>query len=276
MMLLTITLGLAVGLILALTGAGGGVLAVPLLVFGLREPMADAVPTALVAVGLSALLGAALGLHAGQVRYRAAAYMSAMGVAGAALGAWLGGRIDNALLTLAFALTLAYASTRLLLPRAAADLAAAPGGGRAAPCLLDPQTGRLRWTGPCARALGAAGFAAGVLASLLGVGGGFVLVPALTRASDLAPASVVATSLAVIALVSAASIGVILAGGHFGQRDAALPFAAGALLGMLAGRMLARRLPTRRLQHAFAVLGLFVAAFMAFRSGVSWPAPAGS
>ncbi|HEX7638057.1 MAG TPA: sulfite exporter TauE/SafE family protein, partial [Burkholderiaceae bacterium] len=71
-MLLAAALGAVVGLLLALTGAGGGILAVPLLVFGLHLGVARAAPIGLIAVGLSAAIAAALGLRAGIVRYRAA------------------------------------------------------------------------------------------------------------------------------------------------------------------------------------------------------------
>jgi len=74
------SLGAIVGLILALTGAGGAILAVPLLVFGLHLRMAEAGPIALLAVGVSAAVGALIGLRAGIVRYRAAAMMAASGV----------------------------------------------------------------------------------------------------------------------------------------------------------------------------------------------------
>ena len=68
----SMALGGCVGLILGLTGAGGAIMAVPLLVFGLHLQVAQAAPIALLAVGLSAALGAVLGLRKGQVRYRAA------------------------------------------------------------------------------------------------------------------------------------------------------------------------------------------------------------
>jgi len=70
---LVMTLGALIGMVMALTGAGGGVLAIPLLVFGLHLPVQQAAPVGLVAVGMAAALGAALGLRQGIVRYRAAA-----------------------------------------------------------------------------------------------------------------------------------------------------------------------------------------------------------
>ena len=73
-------LGAIIGAILALTGAGGGILAVPLLVFGLGLSMVEAAPIGLLAVGLAASVGAVLGLRQGIVRYRAAGFVAGIGI----------------------------------------------------------------------------------------------------------------------------------------------------------------------------------------------------
>jgi uncharacterized membrane protein YfcA len=82
-------LGAAVGLILALTGAGGGIIGVPVLVFGLSLPIQQAGPIALLAVGLAAGLGSLLGLRRGILRYRAAALIGACGVLTVPFGVFL-------------------------------------------------------------------------------------------------------------------------------------------------------------------------------------------
>jgi uncharacterized membrane protein YfcA len=262
--MLAVLLGALVGLILALTGAGGGMLAVPLLMFGLGLGVSEAAPVALLAVGLAAALGALLGLRHGHLRYRAAGFMALLGGAGAPLGWWLGQRLPAAPLALLFSAVLAVTSLRML--RLARGLAAAPQAGALPPCRIDPEAGRLRWTAACARALGSTGFAAGLLSSLLGVGGGFVIVPSLLRVTDLDMQSIAVTSMAVIALVSASSIAVSLWGGHALTLAVAPPFAAGALAGLLVGRHLARFLSGPRLQQAFALLGFAVAALLALRA----------
>src|ERR1700742_3895004 len=98
-MVLHLLLGVVVGLILALTGAGGGILAVPLLVFGAGLNVAQAAPIGLTAVGMAAALGAVLGLKAGIVRYKAALMTAAAGMLCAPPGLWLAHRIDNRWLT---------------------------------------------------------------------------------------------------------------------------------------------------------------------------------
>src|SRR5450830_233449 len=109
---LAIGLGAIIGLVLALTGAGGGVLAIPLLVFGLHLPLQQAAPVGLVAVGLAAALGAGFGLHERIVRYRAAAMIGVAGMMIAPLGVALAQRLPNRPLLAAFALVLAYTAWR--------------------------------------------------------------------------------------------------------------------------------------------------------------------
>jgi uncharacterized membrane protein YfcA len=259
-MMISLALGLAVGLILALTGAGGGILAVPLLVFGTHIGMAQAGPIGLLAVGMAACLGAVLGLRAGVVRYRAAVLVAISGMVCSPAGLWLARRVDNRWLSVLFALTLLYVAFKTF--DKARRKGAPSTAARPVPvCVRDAATGRFVWTRPCARALALSGSLAGLLSGLLGVGGGFVMVPALQRYTDLAMQSAVATSLAVIALISAAGVVTSAASGGLAW-SIALPFAAGALAGMLGGRSLSTRLSGPHLQMAFAGVSALVAAGM--------------
>ncbi|KGE01672.1 membrane protein [Achromobacter sp. RTa] len=254
----SMALGGCVGLILGLTGAGGAIMAVPLLVFGLHLQVAQAAPIALLAVGLSAALGAVLGLRRGQVRYRAAGFMAITGIIVSPLGLWAARRVPNAPLAIIFACVLGMVAWRMWAQGARPAAVDVP---RMAPCQLNAGTGRLRWTAPCARALTGTGMIAGFLSGLLGVGGGFVIVPALRRATDLPMQAIVGTSLAVIALVSASGVVAAAAGGHLDWGIAA-PFTAAAVAGMLAGRAVADRFPPRRLQQSFALFAGMVALAM--------------
>lgn len=251
--ILASALGIVVGLILALTGAGGAILAVPLLVFGLQLTIAQAGPPALLAVALSAAIGAMLGWRSRTLRYRAAASIAAVGVLCSPLGLWAAHRVPNTPLTAIFAVVLGLVALRMF-RQARSELVGHPLDQRREPppCLVDPAAGRLRWTVPCARALASSGAMAGFLSGLLGVGGGFVIVPALRRFTDLDMRSIVPTSLAVIALVSAGGVAAAALSGHVAW-EIALPFAAGAIVGMLGGRLVAGRMRGPRLQQAFAI-----------------------
>ncbi len=100
--LAALTLGTVVGLILALAGAGGGILAVPLLVFGLHLTIMQAAPVGLIAVGAASAFGAVLGLRESLVRYRAAALIGITGLLLAPLGVRLARLIPNQPLMVAF------------------------------------------------------------------------------------------------------------------------------------------------------------------------------
>jgi len=105
--LAALTLGTVVGLILALAGAGGGILAVPLLVFGLHLTIMQAAPVGLIAVGAASAFGAVLGLRESLVRYRAAALIGITGLLLAPLGVRLATLIPNQPLMVAFSIVLA-------------------------------------------------------------------------------------------------------------------------------------------------------------------------
>jgi uncharacterized membrane protein YfcA len=253
-------LGVCIGLVLALTGAGGGVLAIPLLVFGLHLPVQQAAPVGLVAVGLAAALGAAIGLSQGIVRYRAAALIGIAGMCVAPLGVLAAQRLPNRPLLAAFALVLIYTAIRSL--RKSAHVVSAPDDQ---PCRLEDGQSRLSWTPKCARALLGTGLASGFLSGMLGVGGGFVIVPALKRHTNLSMPTIQATSLAVIAMVSVSGVTAATLQGAI-PWSIGLPFSGGAVAGLVLGRQFAQRLNAQILQSAFAWLALLVAMLMLARA----------
>lgn len=262
-------LGAVIGTILALTGAGGGILAVPLLVFGLGLSMVQAAPVGLLAVGLAAGVGAVLGLRQGLVRYRAALFVAFIGMLVTPLGLWLAHQLPNTPLALGFAAVLVLACVRIWRKANRELRGLSPCAGRVIqPCVLNPLQGRLRWTLPCARALAVTGLLSGLLSGLLGVGGGFVIIPALSRYTNLEMKSIVATSLAVIALVSTGSVVSASLSGVM-HWSVGAPFAIGAVLGLVITQQFAHHLAGPRLQQVFAVVGICAALLLVLHTGLS-------
>ncbi|MCR2746537.1 sulfite exporter TauE/SafE family protein [Limnobacter parvus] len=265
----TLALGLLVGLVMALTGAGGGVLAVPLLVFTTGLAVQEVSPIGLLAVGLAATLGAALGLRAGQVRYKAAMLMGFVGLLLSPLGFWVAQRVDTKVLGLAFAAVLLWVAFNAFRSSGNSELNvidAPPDAEKSkCPCIRNPVTGRFIWTWPCARALIFSGATAGFLSGLLGVGGGFVLVPALQRFTNLTVQSITVTSLAVIAIVSSFGVLNSMNAGAFNY-EIGITFSAAALTGMLGGRLVSDKLPTPHLKKAFGAMCLVVAGLMLIKN----------
>nr|WP_276583706.1 sulfite exporter TauE/SafE family protein [Pseudomonas sp. RIT-PI-AD] len=267
MSVLAVVYGLAVGVTFGLTGAGGGILAVPALVIGLGWSMPTAAPVALLAVAAAAATGAVQGLREGLVRYRAALLMASAGALLSPLGVELAQRLPHRVLTTAFALVMTLVALRLV-RQAFGHVACDPAADSPRPpCRLDPASGRFRWTPRVSAILAAIGALAGLLSGLLGVGGGFLIVPALRRVSDVPLHGIVATSLMVIALVSGfAAFGALSAGVRIDAMGAS--FIAASVAGMLVGRRLSGRLPARFIQVGFAGVCLIVAVSL-FLSGGS-------
>ena len=251
-------LGILVGILMGLTGAGGGILSVPLLVFFLGLPIAEAAPIALCAVALASSIGAMLGLKNKTLRYKAAGFMAIFGLALSPLGLWLAPQIPNVPLQILFSLILIYVAVHLL-KQARNQIKGIPEEHRKPPpCLINPSIGRLQWTIPCARALLFAGSLAGFLSGLLGVGGGFIIVPALKRYTDLPVKSIVATSLGVLAVITgggaifsavSGSLNILVAG----------PFSLAALGGLLLGLLLGKKLSGPHTQLIFSIFTLVIA-----------------
>ncbi len=272
--LIGLGLGAVIGIILAMTGSGGGIMAVPMLVFGLHLTMKEAAPVGLIAVGLSAFVGAVMGLREGMVRYRAAAFVGTVGMIFAPVGIWLAQSIPNAPLTVGFSLVLAYTAWRMYKQSLKKNDDTAPSCGTETadvpaeqlPCVMNNVSGRLDWTLPCARALAATGMVSGLLSGMLGAGGGFVIVPALSRFSNIPTKSVFATSLAVISLVSVSGVTTASLSGIV-KWPVALPFGIGAVTALILGRMVAKRVRNAVLMQGFSVVSVIVAV-MLFAKGM--------
>ncbi|MES1982076.1 MAG: sulfite exporter TauE/SafE family protein [Pseudomonadota bacterium] len=263
-MVVALVLGTTVGIVMGLTGAGGGILAVPLLVFGMHLTVTQAGPVGLLAVGIAAGVGALLGLKSKIVRYRAALLIAAAGIVSALAGLWLAHRLDTRLMSLAFAVVLVWVAYKSFRESTIGDLDLKR-RRPAQPCIRNTGSGQFMWTAKCAGALSVSGGIAGALSGLLGVGGGFVMVPALQRYTDLEAKSVVATSLAVISLISLTGVITSMSTGDL-DGDVALPFALGSVGGMIIGSLISSRLPPKYLKLAFALICLLVAAGMVIKA----------
>lgn len=256
-MLLAVVLGLAVGLVIGGLGGGGGVLTVPALVYVLGLNAHDATTASIVIVGLSALVGMLARLPRG-VDVRRGLLMGLAGLPAAWLGTVLNREADQAVLLLAFAtLTVGVAVAMLLDARAhsrpAADAPVSTGGGTAV--VAPPRRAAL-----VARVV-LSGLAVGFLTGFLGVGGGFLAVPALVLVLRMPMSLAVGTSLLVIVMNSVTSL-VARAGDLSLDWRVVAPFTVAAVVATLLGKRIADRLSGAALTVAFAgmlvAVGLFV------------------
>jgi hypothetical protein len=258
-------LGILVGLLMGLTGAGGGILSVPLLIFFVHLPIAQASPIALCAIACTATLGAVIGLRRRILRYKAALLMSLFGLTLSPLGLWLAKIVPQTPLLVLFSLILFFVSIRLFVQARQTLQGIEPQDKPPPPCQLDLSIGKLIWTVPCARALMSAGASAGFLSGLLGVGGGFIIVPALKKFTDLPMQSIVATSLGVLAIVSSGSALLTFVSGDLNTAIAVV-FSAGSLLGLLLGKAVEKKLSGPRVTQVFAIFTFLVALSLIFKA----------
>lgn len=255
-------LGLAIGALMGMTGAGGGILAVPALVYGLGLSMQQASPIALLAVASAASLGAWRAWRENLVRYRAAFLMASAGAIPAGVCVKLAQQLPQRWLMLAFATVLLYVAVRAWQQARMTqeDLNSATCWAQ-----IDQQTGRFHWNWQTATVLAGIGVIAGSLTGLLGVGGGFVMVPMLRRFTNASLRAAIATSLLVVAIVSSIGVGSAVWHGAY-LPWLALPFAATMIAGMISAQGVAERLSNRQIQSIFASLLLLVAVSLIIRA----------
>ena len=261
---LTPALGVFIGILMGLTGAGGGILSVPLLVFAFHMPISQAGPIALTAIALSAGVGALIGLHTKVLRYKAAMFMSLFGLIMSPAGLWVAQRAPNTPMLLAFSVILIYVACKMFIQATQTIAGKTPVVTKPPPCKLDMSIGKLIWTVPCARSLMFAGACAGFLSGLLGVGGGFIIVPSLKKFTDLPMKAIVATSLGVLAIVSMGGAAISLVSGTL-DLTTAIPFTAGSLIGLLIGKLLERKISGPRVQQIFSVFTFLVALSLVYK-----------
>ncbi|MFJ6897452.1 sulfite exporter TauE/SafE family protein [Streptomyces hokutonensis] len=237
--LLALAAGALVGLALGGLGGGGSMLAVPALVYLLGFSPRQAASAALVIVALTSAGGLLAHLRTGTCRCRAGALFAAAGLPFAAAAGLLSARLPGALLTAGFAIVATLAAWRML---------------RTDGTVRTDQAGRGR--------IAATGAGLGTLTGLLGVGGGFLAVPALVSALAFPMAEAAGTSLLVITTNALAAL--LGRTGSLAGLDWAVigPFTGAAVLGAWDGKRLAERFSGAALQRAFALVLLAVAALM--------------
>jgi uncharacterized protein len=265
---LSLILGTIVGFSLGLTGGGGAIFAVPLLVYALALDPRQAVGVSLITVAGTALVGFAQRMRTRQVEFPVGLLFAIAGMLTTPIGVWLSRQLPEALLLVTFGVLMLVIAVRMWIKAQQQEPAAVciPVAVNAGPvCRRDPQ-GELKLTSRCALLLAAVGLGAGVLTGLFGVGGGFIIVPALVTFSGMGMQRAVGTSLLIITLISLTGIATQFASGGTVPWPVTLPFLLGSVAGLFAGTVLARRLAGAHLQQVFAAAIVAVGVFVIIRN----------
>lgn len=238
-----VLVGLAAGVMAGLFGVGGGIISVPFVLFLAGIPFREAVAVSLVAIAITTPMGVVTHARAGNVRASAGLALALGGFLGVAVGDIVDPYLEERHLMWAFAAFLVYAAHRVTYggPRS-------PDGHRDLPFLA------------------AVGVGAGLIAKLLGIGGGILMVPGLIFAGFTVHVAV-ATSLVAVFTNAAASTFVNLARIGWGEwLVLALPLSLGSWLGVWVGSRTSIKTRSETLAALFSVLLLLVALSLVSRS----------
>ena len=275
-LLLAIVAGALIGLSMGALGGGGSILAVPVLVYLLGQDAGQATTGSLVVVGVTSLIGAVTARPAGNVMLARGVTFGVVAIGGAAAGAKASAQVADPVLLAAFATVMllvggVMALRQLRHARQSRNSSRSDEGqpDRSAspmPTLDDPIIAfREGFMCDCPRAVKVLVTATvvGLLTGFLGVGGGFLVVPALVLALALPMTYAAGTSLVVITLISAAALAVRAGVGTTPDWTLVATLTAASAIGGFAGARLADRIGTTKLSAAFTVLVIGVAVYTA-------------
>ena len=264
--LLASPLGFLIGISLGALGGGGSILAVPALVYAAGQTPKHATTTSLVLVALTAMIGIVPHWRARRVRFVAGTIFGLAGIGGSLLGSHWNKAADPNVLLLAFSglmIIAAYGMWRRArnAPKVIVSLSV---GAAAAPVMapsirIEPMT---------VLKVVVAGTVVGLLTGFFGVGGGFVIVPALVLALGFTMPEAIGTSLLVITINSAVALTTRLQAGSI-EWATVIPFTIASLLGVIVGSRLASKHDSSSLQRWFVGLLVVVAIYTAVRSGLA-------
>jgi uncharacterized membrane protein YfcA len=259
-------LGFLIGLSLGAFGAGGSILAVPVLVYAAGEDPKAATTSSLLLVGSAAFVGMASHYRAGRVRVRVGLAFGATGIGGAVAGSALNRHLDPNALLLGFSGLVLVAAWRM---RVGCPTCTKVGEAHELHAAVPHQEGalqvRTRLSTRQTLAVLVAGLAVGFLTGLFGVGGGFVVVPALALLLQLPMPDAIGTSLLVVGVNAVAALATRLAITSIDWSVTA-PFAIAAIAGVLTGGRISDRLEPQSSLRWFSALLVGVAVYTALHA----------
>ena len=257
--LLASPFGFLIGLSLGAVGGGGSILAVPVLVYIAGQTPKAATTTSLVIVAISALAGIPAAARSGRVRFVPGLIFGAVGVGGSLLGSHWNARVDSDVLLLAFSGLMLVAAFAMSRRRTDTTNDASQVCGTETRMRIGPK---------CLVRVLIAGSFVGLLTGFFGVGGGFVIVPALVLALGFSMPVAAGTSLLVISVNSAVALSSRWRAGSF-EWKVIVPFTIASLSGVLVGTRLADRVDAGVLTRWFVRLIVVVAIYTGLRSALA-------
>ncbi len=272
---LAAALGLVMGLVIGALGGGGGVLTVPLLVYVLGLTAQSATTSSIIIVGITALVGTLARVRGNRIEWRTGLTFGALGIPAAFLGTLLNRSVEQRVLLLAFAAVTVLAAAAMLVnsrsggrrpePADGEPLSSTASDGAVSTATRSPvrvPTGRRRYLATAIKVV-LSGLVVGFMTGFLGVGGGFLVVPALVIILRMPMTHAIGTSLLIISLNAVSSMASRLGGPMDLDWRIVVPFTVLAVLGSFLGKRVSDRLSGETLTRAFAVMLILVGGFVA-------------
>jgi uncharacterized membrane protein YfcA len=269
-MLLSIFVGIVIGLVLGLTGAGGSIFALPLLILLLDVPPHEAVGIALCAVAVSSIFGTLTRLKSGEIEWLPALMFAFIGSLVTPLGTWLNTKIPETFILLGFFAIVIFVSQRMWRQADQHPEQARVSRAQISKRELDASGAYCRMNekqafefGPrCFIGMLGGASLVGLLSGLFGVGGGFIIVPTLMFLTGISIQQAVATSLLIISAVSSSALLSFFAQGTLNIDALLLQVSLGGLLGMLLGILVGKKISGPQLQKSFSVTMLILSSLV--------------
>ncbi len=265
-MFISILVGILIGLVLGLTGAGGSIIALPLLILLLNLNPQEAVTVALCAVAASSLFGTLSRLRSDDIVWLPAMMFAIIGSAFTPLGTFLNRLIPESAVLLGFLFVVAIVARRMwrqanLKPEelniSRAQFNSETSETNDPYCRMN-QKQSFQFGPRCFVGMLGGASLTGILSGLFGVGGGFIIVPTLMFLTGISIQQAVATSLVIISAVSSSAILTHFFQGTLVTGDLLYLVSAGGLIGMLLGGLIAKKINGAKLQKIFSATIIFL------------------
>ncbi|KSU51844.1 MULTISPECIES: sulfite exporter TauE/SafE family protein [unclassified Gordonia (in: high G+C Gram-positive bacteria)] len=273
---IAVAAGILIGLSLGALGGGGSILTVPALVYLLAVEPQSATSASLIIVGITSIIAAVSHARALHVRWRAAAVFGILGSVTAFGGSILNRSVDPQILLLAFAaLMIVAAGAMLRRTRRGHDTdlptpnPAETPGTRPSAVAVATKPAKVKITASQVVKLVASALVVGFLTGFLGVGGGFLIVPALVLALGYSMPVAVGTSLVIISITSAGAFIERLGTGAAIPWEIVVPFTLAAIAGSFAGKVISDKVTATTLTRSFAALLLAVAVYVTVQASMA-------
>jgi len=269
-MILLLGIGILIGAVLGLTGAGGSVLAMPLLLLLLGLEPSAATGLALGVVAISSVYGSTKSIRHKQVLWIPVALFGISGALLAPVGRLLAHQVSDTVLLTGFAALSSAIAARMLWqsiyhPEQANVVRASVDYSPSDPLLCQlSDSGKFDWRPRCITGLTVGGIMTGLLSGFFGVGGGFLIVPFLTQLNGVSMRNAVATSLVIIAIISTSGLMAHVSAESIDLQQLGL-LGLGGIIGMALGSLFSRRLAGATLQRIFSITIVVMAIIVLIR-----------